>query len=183
MKKGQIRIIAGELSGRYIPYVPSRTRPSPAKLRKALFDILGDIDGVIFFDLFAGSGSVGIEAISRGAKQVTFIEIEKTACNLIKKNLDALHIDKDRTCVIRSEAMRWMMSHLPEENEIIFASPPYIADFLPLVLSVFEEKFHELRNNSVAILQYPERLIRESKIIRTPSRIHIVGDDALIFWF
>lgn len=183
MRHGQIRIIAGELCGRHIPYVPTNARPTPAKLRKALFDILGYIESYNFFDLFAGSGSVGIEAISRGVKRTTFIEIEKSACNLIRKNLDALNIGERRAKIICCEALRWLASHKLDTNEIIFASPPYITEFLYKVLSAFEKKYYGLPGETILVLQYPKRLIRKEIFSNEPSRIHTVGDDVLIFWF
>jgi len=81
-----MRIISGKYKGRTIK-MPEGIRPTQNKVRKALFDILGDIEGLSFLELFAGSGAVGFEALSQGAKKVVFVEREKRYCKIIQQNL------------------------------------------------------------------------------------------------
>src|SRR5262245_39312175 len=94
-----MRIIAGEFRGRVIKSPPdSRTRPTSDRLRETLFNILAPrIEGSRFLDLCAGSGAIGMEAISRGSSHTTFVDRSRKACALIEENLDRLSIPEDLT--------------------------------------------------------------------------------------
>src|SRR5215813_4997912 len=97
-----MRIIAGKYRGRKLKTPPSlHTRPTSDRLRETLFNILAPrIEGARFLDLCAGTGAVGIEAISRGAAHVTFVDQSRKMCGLIEANLDALKIDQNETDVV-----------------------------------------------------------------------------------
>ncbi|MBM3739834.1 MAG: 16S rRNA (guanine(966)-N(2))-methyltransferase RsmD [Acidobacteria bacterium] len=118
-----MRVIAGEFRSRLLKTPPGDgTRPTPDRLREALFSILTTvIDGAVFADVYAGSGAVGIEALSRGASRAVFIERGRTAARVIHENLNALGLG-GRARVIHGAAV----SHLPlDEADIIFLDPPY----------------------------------------------------------
>ena len=102
-----MRVIAGEFRSRRIISPPGMTtRPTPERLRETLFDILQSvIEGAIFIDAFAGTGAVGIEALSRGARHVVFIEKDKRAVEVIQKNLACLKLEA-RSRVISGAARR-----------------------------------------------------------------------------
>ncbi len=91
-----MRVIAGEHRSRPLKSLPGMDlRPTSDRLRETLFNVLGassTLDGSVWLDLFAGSGAVGIEALSRGARQVYFVESEKKHARLIRENLQALKI-------------------------------------------------------------------------------------------
>ncbi len=178
----RITITGGTACGRKISVVPQKVRPTPARLRRALFDILGDIENLHFIDLFAGSGAVGIEALSRSAKPVKFIEIEKMQCRAIAKNIASVGLADVEHKIICTDALRWLSKFEPDSDTIVFASPPYIEKFLPKILNAmceFGSRFTS--DNIVAVLQFPKRSL-PAKYDEPPSRVHIVGDDALIFW-
>ena len=123
----QIRIIAGSLRGRKLTLVAEPTlRPMADRARAALFSILGDaIPDRAFFDVFAGSGAVGMEALSRGAKHATFVEREPRAVTDILKHLETFGIAKQAK-VIRADAYRWADKFLsPKEPVNLFLGPPY----------------------------------------------------------
>src|SRR3989338_8645565 len=87
-----MKIIAGQFKGRNF-FMPEGIRPTQNLTRKALFDLLGhDLTGLTFLDLFAGSGGVGLEALSRGAQKVTFVEKDENNSQLIRENLDLLGV-------------------------------------------------------------------------------------------
>ena len=86
-----MKILGGKLKGRNF-YMPAEIPPTQNLVRKAVFDILGDINGVEFLELFAGSGAVGFEAFSRGAKMVTLVERVSSCLEVIHKNLQLLDI-------------------------------------------------------------------------------------------
>src|SRR5947207_11069089 len=89
-----MRIIAGEFRSRKIlPPASDVTRPITDRVKQSLFDILNPhIEGAIVYDCFAGTGSMGLECLSRGAKHVTFFESDKSAARLLKKNIGSLHV-------------------------------------------------------------------------------------------
>jgi 16S rRNA (guanine(966)-N(2))-methyltransferase RsmD len=97
-------------------------RPTPDKLRETLFDILGpSVAGVVFLDAYAGTGAVGIEALSRGARQAVFIEKDRKAANLIQSNLASLGIEKRARVIVGSAVL-----HLGGiAADIVFVDPPY----------------------------------------------------------
>src|SRR5271169_6237061 len=118
-----MRVIAGEFRSRRLKSIPGlATRPTPDRLREALFDILGlRVEGAVFLDAYAGTGAVGIEAISRGAARAIFIERSGAAERVLRENLASLGIE-DRALVALGAAA----SLIPRYKAgIVFLDPPY----------------------------------------------------------
>ena len=124
------------------------TRPTAQFAREALFNILAPrMAGAVFIDLFAGSGAVGIEALSRGAGGALFVERNRACCELIRANLTALGVDKRRYCVLEADMsartakpalLRGLDRLARPAADIVFADPPYEyagMDGLPLLMS------------------------------------------------
>src|SRR5437899_4385253 len=118
-----MRVIAGEFRSRRLKTLPGlKLRPTPDRLREALFNVLAPrIEGAVFLDAYAGSGSVGIEALSRGAARAIFLEKHFAAVRAIHENLAALGIE-DRATVVHG-ATRSALSRF--EADIYFLDPPY----------------------------------------------------------
>ncbi len=118
-----MRVIAGEFRSRLLKSVSgAEVRPTPDRLRETLFNILApEIPGCVFLDAYAGSGSVGIEALSRGAERTVFIEKSKEAADVIEENLRALGL-KNRATVLRGAVQKKMDSGLAD---VVFLDPPY----------------------------------------------------------
>jgi 16S rRNA (guanine966-N2)-methyltransferase len=126
-----IRIISGTLKGRKLETPDwDGLRPTSDRLRETLFNVLApSIEGARFVDAFAGTGAVGIEALSRGAAHVTFVEQDARAARLVQTNLDRCRIE-ERYAIIRvgfAVAVRRLAGERPD---IIFLDPPYGADAL-----------------------------------------------------
>jgi 16S rRNA (guanine966-N2)-methyltransferase len=127
-----MRIIAGKYRSRHLKGLKGLAlRPTSDRLRETLFNILGElVVGSRFIDAFAGTGAVGIEALSRGANEVIFIENHSPAATLIKKNLESLEIRTDAR-VLSIDVLRALQSltkenvHATELPEILFLDPPY----------------------------------------------------------
>lgn len=126
-EKAHIRIVAGKLRGRRIAcIVTPELRPTPQMVREAFFSILGDaVPDRTFIDIFAGTGVIGLEAISRGAKQATFLERDFQLSNQIERYLKEFDV-ADRGQVLRSDVYRWVDRwQAPREPVNVFLSPPF----------------------------------------------------------
>ncbi len=120
-----MRVVAGEFGGRKIVAPEgTSTRPTTDRVREAIFNSLGSsglLDGALVADLFAGSGAVGIEALSRGAERCIFVERDRHALRSLEDNLDSLGLE-DRSRIITSDVMAVAPSL---DCDIVFADPPY----------------------------------------------------------
>ncbi|WHZ17973.1 MAG: 16S rRNA (guanine(966)-N(2))-methyltransferase [Rhodanobacteraceae bacterium] len=122
---GRIHIIGGRLRGSKlgVPTLPA-LRPTPQRLRQTLFDWLAPvIEGVRVLDAFAGSGALGIEALSRGARSAVFLERERTQAQAIAADLARLH--QDRGEVRCADALQVLAAPAAEQFDIVFADPPF----------------------------------------------------------
>lgn len=121
-----IRIIAGIFGGRKLSAPDNaRTHPMSERARNALFNSLGDtVNNAGVLDVFAGTGAIGIEALSRGARHVTFIEKDRVAAKILTENIASLNAE-NHTTIIRAGVARWLETAAPAEFDLIFADPPY----------------------------------------------------------
>ena len=120
-----MRVIAGEYGGRRLAAPKgAATRPTADRVREALFSVLGDVSGLTVLDLFAGSGALGIEALSRGAASAAFVEKARPALTALRANLEALGVEAEvhsgdaRAFVRNASAAR-------RSYDLVFADPPY----------------------------------------------------------
>ncbi len=151
-----IRVIAGRFGGRKLEAPDNRntrTKPMGERIRNALFNSVGsDIVDARVLDAFAGTGSIGIEALSRGAAAVTFIERDKIAAKILANNVVLLGLQTD-TQIIRTSVHNWLETSSPETYDIIFADPPYHDP----QLSTVEKLFTLLKPNGLMVLSHPGR--------------------------
>jgi 16S rRNA (guanine(966)-N(2))-methyltransferase RsmD len=123
-----MRVIAGRLGGRRLKAPPGRvTRPTSDRVREALFSMLADVEGARVLDLFAGSGALGIEAVSRGASRAVFVERERGAVAVLEQNLSALELGEEVAEVRRADALAALRSARgrKETYDLLFIDPPY----------------------------------------------------------
>lgn len=122
-----MRIITGSAKGRLIrsPKGHAVIRPALSQVREAIFSSLGDVEGMVFLDLYAGTGSLGLEALSRGAKYVNFVESHPEALRLILQNLKDLGF-ADKAHVFKRRLPDGLVGlKLPERMDVVFCDPPY----------------------------------------------------------
>jgi 16S rRNA (guanine966-N2)-methyltransferase len=123
-----MKIVAGTYKHRKIVVPKSDVvRPTSERLRESLFDICqGMVEEATFLDLFAGSGAMGLEALSRGAKKATFIDSNRDSIRCIKQNIESLNVEK-QTQVIMGDVFDFLgkLSKLGQTYDIIYADPPY----------------------------------------------------------
>jgi 16S rRNA (guanine966-N2)-methyltransferase len=181
-----MRVIAGLYRGRNLRSPPSmQVRPTSDRLRETLFNVLAPrIDGTRFLDLCAGSGAVGIEALSRGAAHVTFVDRSRKMCGLVESNLDLCGVPEDETEVVMSEAaefLRRAAARGEQKWDIAFFDPPYAIAYMP-VLAVFGTGTL-LNDNGILVVEHHHKNELKDEIgdIRR-WRILKQGDSALSFY-
>lgn len=120
-----MRVIAGSAKGSRLRAPTSGTRPMTDRMKEAVFSSLGDCTGLRVLDLFAGSGALGLEGLSRGAVHAIFVEKERDAILKLEQNLDATKLG-DRAEVLWSDVMSTLEHGAPEERvDLVFVDPPY----------------------------------------------------------
>ncbi|HMD52057.1 MAG TPA: 16S rRNA (guanine(966)-N(2))-methyltransferase RsmD [Solirubrobacteraceae bacterium] len=123
-----MRVIAGRLGGRRLKAPAGRlTRPTSDRVREALFAMLGGIEGAHVLDLFAGTGALGIEALSRGAERAVFVERDAAAVRVLRENLQALELTPGAAEVRRADVLAALQSarKRKETYDLLFIDPPY----------------------------------------------------------
>ena len=170
-------MIAGEFRSRRLKTLPGlTTRPTPDRLRETLFNILlPRIEGTTFLDAYAGTGAVGIEALSRGAERAIFVEKNRAAVEIIRENLHSLGIEN------RSEVFTGKAWNVLERlaADIVFLDPPYeLEREYGLVLETLGE-----RKNMLVIAQHASRFSLADEF-GTMKRIRLLkqGDNSLSFY-
>jgi len=143
-----VRVIAGKFKGRkLIALRGNRVRPTPDRVKESLFSILRDqIQDANFLDLCAGSGNIGIEALSRGASSVTFVDYSSKSLALIKQNLAKCNLDpkSPQVTIIRKSAKQAinLLAEKGKKFDIIYFDPPYDSD-------IYVEILHEIDNKRI----------------------------------
>ncbi len=169
-----VRVIGGEFRSRVLKSVPGLdTRPTPDRMRESLFSILAPrIAGATFADLYAGTGAVGIEALSRGASRCVFVELSRTAAGVIRENLKSLGLES------RGEIRQAKATAVAPkvQADIVFLDPPYKLERDYSIL------LHELQAKLV-IAQHDVRLkLAESYGDLRRTRTLRQGDNCLSFY-
>lgn len=137
----RLRVSGGEARGRRLK-APKNIRPTQGMVKQALFNLAGpDIEGATVLDLFAGSGAIGIEALSRGAARVTFVDQQPRGLAILRQNLDALGFAA-RARVVRGDVVRWLEASpdAVKAADFVFLDPPYGDVVLDRALRVLDRE-------------------------------------------
>lgn len=131
---GEVRIIGGDWRGRKLPVLMAEgLRPSSDRVRETLFNWLQfEVAGAFCLDLFAGSGALGFEALSRGAKSVTFLELSMPVSQQLKTNLKTLNSTAGQ--VVQGDSLQWLDQPIEQTFEIIFLDPPFNQGLMQLAV-------------------------------------------------
>ena len=172
-----MRVIGGEFRSRRLKSIPgAATRPTPDRLRETLFDILAPrVPGAVFLDAYAGTGAVGIEALSRGARHAIFLERGRTALAAIRENLASLRLEPRATVVAGP-----VLVALPSQSaDIFFLDPPYDQEReYRAALELLAEK-----PPALAVVQHSVRFqLAEAYDVLRRTRTLRQGDNALSFY-
>lgn len=184
-----MKILGGQLRGRNF-YMPKHIRCTQNVARKAVFDILGqDLAGKTFLDLFAGSGAMGLEAHSRGAKEVVFVEKDPVCVKTIKENIETLSLvsarNTEQTLDLIAEDSFFMVKDFSRQNkafDIIYADPPYTHDLAKKALKTLGG-YVIFQPNLTVVIQHDKREIlseSEGKLCRYRQKTY--GGTVLDFY-
>jgi 16S rRNA (guanine(966)-N(2))-methyltransferase RsmD len=184
-----MRIIAGKYRGRILRSPPSmQVRPTSDRLRETLFNILAPRIGeeTRFLDLCAGSGAVGIEALSRGAAHVTFVDRSRKMCGLIEANLDLCGVPEDLTEVVMAEAAEFLRRAQTRGQtgwDIIFFDPPYALDYMPALEIVGGANSRLLNEEGILVVEHHHKNNLKDALGKIRRwRIVKQGDSSLSFF-
>lgn len=122
-----MRIIAGKFKGLHlVSFKADHIRPTTDRVKETLFNILmGQFEDVKVLDLFAGTGNLGLEALSRGAQKVIFVEKHPKSIHILEANLKQLKVDKGDYQIIKKDVLGFLKSDFSETYDVIFADPPF----------------------------------------------------------
>jgi 16S rRNA (guanine966-N2)-methyltransferase len=191
-----MRIVAGKYRGRNLKSPPSlQVRPTSDRLRETLFNVIAPrIEGTRFLDLCAGSGAIGIEALSRGAAHVTFVDRSRKMCALVESNLDLVRIPEDETEVVQSEAEEFLRRPLARRGksglrprvgpwDLVYFDPPYVTEYLGVLKFFGDNAGSLLADDGYLIVEHHHKnaLPDEIGTIRR-QRVLKQGDSALSFY-
>ncbi|HUB74139.1 MAG TPA: 16S rRNA (guanine(966)-N(2))-methyltransferase RsmD [Solirubrobacteraceae bacterium] len=177
-----MRVTGGRLGGRRLKAPRGRgTRPTSDRVREALFAMLGELAGEDVLDLFAGTGALGIEALSRGARGVVFVERDPACARVLEDNLEALGVAREQAQVRRVDALRALQAARArrEKYDLVFIDPPYaqarawgpeLSALLPALLAPGARVVVESDRRAPLALELP--LERERRYGDTSITIH-----------
>lgn len=157
VRSNTLRIIGGQWRSRKLPFPDfPGLRPTPDRIRETLFNWLqADIHGARCLDLFAGSGALGFEALSRGAAKVVFIDSQKAAASQLQQNLALLEVDSGSATVCQLDAKTYLQNqaNMYAPFDIVFLDPPYRKGLLDDALQLIHEK-SLITKNSLIYLEH-----------------------------
>ena len=181
-----MRVIAGKYKGRKLKSPPSmQVRPTSDRLRETLFNVIAPRShGIRFLDLCAGSGAVGIEALSRGAAWATFVDRSRKMCGLVEANLDLCRVPEDETEVVNTTAEDFLKQSVGRHLrpwDIIFFDPPYAHDYVEVLRAIADNKL--LNDDGLLIAEHHHKK-ELTEHVGNLQRVRVLkqGDSALSFY-
>lgn len=180
-----MRVISGELKGRRLLPVPGQsTRPTTDKVKESVFNIIGPyFDGGVVLDLFAGTGGLGIEALSRGMDRAVFIDQDPKALQVVRKNVEMCRL-QDRVEIYRNDARRAISLFTRNRTvfDVVFMDPPYHLDLIPQLATALIQ--HDLLAESAVIIaeHSANRELPEQIETFVRSKLVTYGDIAVSFY-
>ena len=168
-----ISIIAGKYKGRKLYNVKDLpVRPTQAKIRKSIFQILEPFDGMDVLDLYAGVGTLGIEAMSRGASRVVFVEKNRRVFEVLRKNIELF--ESDQCDLFLTDALQFLNRAKNQYFDIIFADPPYTKVSFH---KIKEKVKNTLKPGGILCMEMKKEPIDEPNI-----RVKHYGNTQMVFW-
>ncbi|WP_412972272.1 16S rRNA (guanine(966)-N(2))-methyltransferase RsmD [Glaciecola sp. MF2-115] len=183
---GSIRIIGGSHRGRKLPVLNAEgLRPTTDRMKETLFNwLMLDMRGAICLDCFAGAGSLGFEALSRGARSVTFMELDRQAANQLQANANLLKYDT-KVAEIRHGNTLELLKKYKSASDIVFIDPPFNQQLVQPCIKLIDENELVIQGSKIYIemevsdmtVQIPDswKLIKEKSTQQVSARLYLVG--------
>lgn len=163
-----MRVISGKARGTKLYTLEGlETRPTLDRVKESVFNIIqNDIQQSVFLDVFSGSGAIGIEAASRGAKKVIMFENSKEAIQIIRKNIEKTHLEK-QIVLYQGDYEKLLDSKLQEKPDIVYIDPPYKTEYVIKTVQILLKK-QLLKPNTILIIEtdIEEQIIKQLKEIK-----------------
>ena len=162
----QVKIIGGNFKGFKIQFIPNKLiRPTSNKTRETLFNwLMHDIQKAQCLDMFAGTGAIGLEALSRGAEFVFFVEKNKNLCESIQKNLNILSLEKKAKVINADSLKKDFKKEIKKSLDIVFLDPPFRKNLISRACNLLEKQ-KILIKKSLVYAEYEKELIEEENLI------------------
>ena len=179
-----MRIIGGSRKGRVLRLPKTKSiRPTTDRTKEFIFNYLGEwINESAVLDLFAGSGNLGIEALSRGAANAVFVDVNKNHCKIIQKNLELADLTSLAQIIV-SDVFRYLnwISKNPQKFDIVFADPPYNSEYQVKILEIFSN-VDILDDDGLLVLEHSSRgeLLSKANLYLMKSKN--MGDTSVSFY-
>ena len=181
-----MRVIAGVYRGRTLKSpADTKTRPTSDRLRETLFNVLAPRidDSTRFLDLCAGTGAIGIEAISRGASFVTFVDKSRKACALIEDNLEHLDIPEDETEIVCLSAETFAGRSFENGWDTVYFDPPYDLDYSTVLYEFGTDESTLLNSDGLLVVEHHSKMAMPDAVGQLRRwRILKQGDSSLSFF-
>jgi 16S rRNA (guanine966-N2)-methyltransferase len=180
-----MRVIGGAYKGRNLKSPPSMdVRPTSDRLRETLFNVIAPrIQDSRFLDLCAGSGAVGIEALSRGASHATFVDRSRRSCTLIESNLALCRVPEDEHAIYCSEAYDFLRQTTLPAWDIVYFDPPYKQDYLTTLDLLGAKSSTLLTDDGILIVEHHHKnTLTETLGDLSRTRVLKQGDSSLSFY-
>jgi 16S rRNA (guanine(966)-N(2))-methyltransferase RsmD len=178
-----VRIITGSAKGKQLT-IPNKSRPINDRAKSSIFSVIGtDIVDKRILDLYAGSGSLGIESLSRGAKHCTFVESSRYAAKDLKENLEKTQLS-GKGHVTQQKVLPFLGNQPPDQYDIVFADPPfnYYKEKTSRAESLLEQILPVIPDGGAIILKYPKTLARPKIDSLIEADHRVFGSNAITLW-
>ena len=180
-----MRVVGGKYRHRLLVYPDdaTHTRPTKDMVREAIFSALGNISDLNVLDLYAGSGAMGIEALSRGAKHATFVDISPIAIKVIKENVTSLKIPNEEYEILKQHDFS-ALEYFKNNNykfDLVILDPPYEqGEYEKVVETLFNDNL--LRENAILVLEANREIILENIDYQKNKAYHYGEIMVFIYW-
>ena len=180
-----MRIVGGKYRHRLISFPDdmAHTRPTKDRIREAVFSALGDINGYRVLDLYAGSGAMGIEALSRGASHATFVDVSALAIKTIKDNINSLKIDPNEYGIIKNKDLIAIESFKQRgiQFDLVILDPPYeLGEYEKIVELLFKNSL--LSKNAIIVMEANRSITLENIDYQKNKEYHYGDITVFIYW-
>ena len=180
-----MRIVGGKYRHRLIlfPDDMAHTRPTKDRIREAIFSAIGDISGYRALDLYAGSGAMGIEALSRGASHVTFVDVSPLAVKTVNDNLNTLKVNKSEYQVLKTNDMSAIdyFKEKQDKFDLVFLDPPYEKGEYEKIVSLLQSN-NLLSDKAILVLESNRSIKLENIDYQKNKEYHYGEIMVFIYW-